>query len=43
MWERKIILGASLVEISKINTDSHFAVLFGNKDDIGQPLRILNH
>ena len=34
MWERKIILGASLVEISKVHTNSNLAVLFGNRDDI---------
>ena len=43
VWERKIILRTSLVEISEINTNSHLAILFGNKDDIGQPLRVLDH
>ena len=43
MWEKKIILRTDLVEISEINTDSHLAVLLGNMNDIGQPLRILDH
>ena len=43
MWEKKIILRTDLVEISKINTDSHIAVFLGNRDDISQPLRILDY
>ena len=43
MWERKIILGAGLVEISKVHTNFNLAVPFRNRDDISQPLGILNH
>ena len=43
MWERKIILRTGLVEISEVNTDSHFAMIFGNMDDVGQPLGVLDH
>ena len=43
MWERKIVLRAGLVEILEINIDSQLAILFGNRDDIGQPLRVLDH
>ena len=39
----KIILKTGLVEILEINTDSHLAVLFGNRDDIGQPIGVLDH
>ena len=41
--EREIILRISLVEISKINTYSHFAVLFGNMDNISQLLEVLDN
>ena len=43
VWERKIIFKTSFVKISEINTDSHLAIFFGNRDDIGQPLGVLNH
>ena len=43
MWERKIVLRAGLVEILEINIDSHLTILYGNRDDIGQPLQVLDH
>ena len=43
VWERGIILKVGLVEISEINTNPHFAVFFGNMDDIGQPLGVPDH
>ena len=43
VWEEKIILRAGLIQISKVNINLNLAVLFGNRDDISQPLRILNH
>ena len=43
VWEREIILRTGLVEILEINTNSYIAVFLGNRDDIGQPLGILDH
>ena len=43
MWEGKIILRTDLVEILEINTNSHLVVFFGNRDDIGQSLGVLDH
>ena len=43
VWEVKIILRASFVQITKVYSNSNLAILFGNRDDISQPLRILNH
>ena len=36
IWQRKIILWTSLVEISVINTNPDFSVFLGDQDDIGQ-------
>ena len=43
MWERTIIIGTSLVEISKNNAISYIVVFFGNIDDVGKPLKIFNY
>ena len=39
----EIILRASFVQITKVYTNFNLAILFRNKDDISQPLKILNH
>jgi len=41
IWQRKIIFRTSLVEISIINTNPHFLVLLGDRNDVGQPGLIL--
>ena len=43
VWERKVILRAGLIQISKVNTKSNLVILLGNKNEISQPLKILNH
>ena len=43
VWEGKIILRVGFVQITTVYTNSNLAILFGNRDDISQLLRILNH
>ena len=43
MWERKVIFRVDFIKVSKVNTNSNVAILFGNRDDVSQPLWILNY
>ena len=43
MRKMKVILKIGLIKVSKVTQNLTLLSFFRNMDDIGQPLRILNH
>ena len=37
VWSREIVLRTSLIQVSKIDTDSNSALLFGHRDNVRYP------